>query len=603
MLRVLAHRGPDDSGLFEDAGVTLGHTRLSIIDLSAAGHQPMTSRDQSAVIVFNGEIYNFSDLRSELEAQGVVFRSRSDTEVALEAWCTWREKAWARLNGMFAIAIWDRRARRLHLARDRFGIKPLYVVRNAAQIAFASEIKALRSGGVDLGDGIDPQGLVEYLQFGNTLGETTLYGKVRRLLPARVLSVDGSGERLTRYWRPPASQPRAKDEAAGDVRERLIAAVGRQLVSDVPVGVFLSGGVDSSSIVAAAVQAGQRRLQTYTVQFDFDTEGADVRAARAVARHFGTAHHELAVSGYDVRALLNKLLDAHDAPFGDAANIPLYLLARALQGDPKVILQGDGGDELFGGYRRYTWLSWLSWLAPGARLSRWLAPAIPHPELRARVLRVCAALGARDPAVRMGLLLSEDKPDSPTFAALAPQIQAELSGLDPLRRYREVAAEYSGTDPVQLMSLTDCAILLPDLFLEKVDRATMAHSIEIRVPYLDNELADFVLGLPAHVKLPHGRTKALLRSAVAGMTPRMVLERPKTGFGVPYGEWLRGPLYGQLQERLLGNPGLFNVGFCERMLAEHQGRVREHGFVLWKLLNLALWSEGSGRNRLGTRRE
>jgi asparagine synthase (glutamine-hydrolysing) len=605
MTATLTHRGPDDGGVHVDGEAGLGHRRLSIIDLSAAGHQPMFTADGNLAIVFNGEIYNFAALRHELELQGVRFRSRSDTEVALQSFAAWGLDAFARFNGMFAMALWDRRTRKLTLARDRFGIKPLYFSRDGQRLSFASEIKALLRlpGGVD--DAIDPQALAEYVFYGNSLGERTLYRGVSRLLPGCWLEVEPGRVRTGRYWDITAVEPLAISaaEAVAGVRRRVEAAVQLQLVSDVPIGVFLSGGVDSTAVVAAASAAGAASLRTYTVRFDFDPDSADVRTSRRVASHFGTEHHELDVGGYTLPEVLEKLLDAHDLPFGDAANVPLYLLTRALGGEPKVILQGDGGDELFGGYRRYALLAKLALLGPASRIAQPLLRGLPASQRKARLERMANALGARDPAERMALLLTEEKPDRSPLAIFSPQWRATLAGADPFARYREVARHLAAMDPVQAMLYTDCQILLPDIFLEKVDRSTMAQSIEVRVPLLDHELADFVLALPAAQKLPRGEPKGLFKQSLRGFVPDFVLDRPKAGFGVPYGAWLRGPLRPLLESLLLDpaadSEAIFDHAVVGRLVAEHVSGTRDHSFMLWKALGLAMWRARAARARAG----
>lgn len=595
MAKTLSHRGPDDGGAFVDGAFGMGHRRLSIIDLSPAGHQPMLTADGGIAIAFNGEIYNFEQLRRELQALGVCFRSRSDTEVALQAFAHWGRDAFARFNGMFAMALWERRYRRLTLVRDQFGIKPLYVSQDVDCLRFASEIKALRVPVGSLDGEIDAQALSEYMFYGNSLGESTLYRSVRRLLPGTWLEVENGLVRTGRYWDLAAIPQRVmpRPDAAAAVRTTLEAAVRRQMVSDVPIGVFLSGGVDSTAVVAAAAAAAERRLKTYTVRFDFVPDSADVLASRRVARHFGTEHHELDVGGYELADVLERLLDAHDLPFGDAANVPLYLLTRALGGEPKVVLQGDGGDELFGGYRRYALLARLGLLGPACRLLLPLLRVMPESQWKARVARMLTALGADDPAMRMALLLSEEKPDRSPLAVLSPQWRARISSVDPFARYREIAERVKDLDAVQAMLYTDCLILLPDIFLEKVDRSTMAQSIEVRVPLLDHELAELVLALPSELKLPAGEPKGLLKEALRGLVPEFVLERPKAGFGVPYGAWLRGPLRPLLESFLLapsdGPEELFDNAVMTRSVREHLTGARDHSFLLWKALALVMW--------------
>ena len=597
MVDTLLHRGPDDRGVYTDQTFGMGQRRLSIIDLSAAGHQPMLTPDGTIAIAFNGEIYNFVSLRRELESLGVTFRSRSDTEVALQAFAVWGRKAFARFNGMFAIAFWERTQRRLTLVRDRFGIKPLYLSKSSQRLCFGSEVKALRvvEGGID--EEVDPQALAEYMFYGNALGRSTLYTGVRRLLPGTWMEVENGGIREGSYWSVAACPAGVTDgrDAVSSVRAAFQQAVERQMVSDVPVGAFLSGGVDSTAVVAAAAGASKGRLKTYTVQFDFSPNSDDVVASRRVAAHFGTEHHEIEVAGYELRDVLERLLDAHDLPFGDAANVPLYLLSQALGGAVKVVLQGDGGDELFGGYRRYSLLSRIALLGPACRALLPMLPIIPDSQSKARLARMAVALAARDPALRMALLLTEEKPDCSPVSILSPALRESVQGVDAFARYRQVAEELGNQDAVQAMLYTDCSILLPDIFLEKVDRATMAHSLEVRVPLLDHDLADLVLGLPSATKLPAGAPKGLFKEALRGLVPEYVLKRKKAGFGVPYSSWIRGPLRPALESLLLGghsaSGAMFDIKTVSRLVREHVEGTRDHGFLLWKAMALAMWGQ------------
>ena len=600
MATTLKHRGPDDSGIFVDGNVGLGHRRLSIIDLSPGGHQPLLSEDGEYVIVFNGEVYNYQELRDELIARGFMFRSRSDTEVVLKAFMAWGRDAFLKLNGMFAFAIWDRRRRALVLVRDRFGIKPLFYSIDDNQLAFGSEVKALRAVPGSVGDSIAPQSLVEYMYYGNSLGPNTLIEGVRRLEPGHWLELASNRVATGRYWSPSqtAQISESASVAANEVRRRLEAAVHRQMISDVPLGVFLSGGVDSTAVVAAATSLEGSQIDTFTARFDFSADTADVVMARRVAKHFNTNHHELDVSGYQLEDVLGALIDAHDFPFGDAANVPLFLLTRALNGNPKVILQGDGGDELFAGYRRYALLSVVHLLGPAVRYGRPLLRMMPHSQLRARLDRMAWALGAADPADRMARLLTEEKPDRSPLAVLSGEWRDHVAKCDAFSRYREIAKTVTALGPVQGMLFTDCQILLPDIFLEKVDRPTMANGIEVRVPLLDHALADYVLSLPAEFKVRRGRSKWIFKRALEGLVPDFVLRRPKAGFGVPYGEWLRGPLRSMLQEQLLDASTdrfqFFDRGALKQRVDEHLSRLRDHSFLLWKALQLSLWQSHLG---------
>lgn len=595
MVRTIAHRGPDAEGTFVGEGVALGHRRLSILDLSSTGAQPMAFG--STTVVYNGEAYNFRALRAELALLGHVFRGRSDTEVLLHAYEAWGLEGLERLEGMFALALWDAVRRRLVLMRDRLGIKPLYYAWTSGRLTFGSEIKAVLAG-IELDRAIDDQAFAEYLWYGNSFEDRTIYRGVRALQPGHRLVVEDGRYRIEPWWQVEewverAPRPRDAREAAVAVREALDGAVARQLVSDVPVGIFLSGGIDSSSIAAAAAQSG-RHLVSFSVGFDYERGVNELPKARRVAKAFGLDHHELRVSGGALEEVLMRLVAAHDEPFADAANIPLYLLAQEVRGSIKVVLQGDGGDEMFAGYRRYAILRnacrWRGWSRMIERILR-LVPGAQG----ARLERLAAAVGHPDPALRMGLLLTvETLRDPPTtLLELGARRRLEASA-DPFAAYRRCAHRFAAADPVEQMLLTDVALQLPSQFLAKVDRATMAHGIEARVPLLDERVAALAIGMPATLKVQGTQKKVVLRNAMRGRVADEILDSPKTGFGVPYEEWLRSSLHGFARSVLL------DAAFIERFsldrprlvsaLDEHQARRRDRGFLLWKLLQLALWS-------------
>lgn len=594
MTGTLRHRGPDDHGVAMVGPAGLGHTRLSIIDLSAAGHQPMQSEDQCVTISYNGETYNFREVRRSLEASGVQFRSRSDTEVVLRAFVRWGAATFAKLSGMFALAIWDARSQTLHLARDRFGIKPLYYAMANGALVFGSEIKAILASG-RVQPEIHWQALHEYLYYGNALGAHTLFKGVRRLLPGHHLTFSRSGYTTAAYWSL-ESVPPVRDSleiAAGRVRELLSEAVAAHLVSDVPVGVFLSGGIDSSAITAFASRQYGAGLKTFSVGFDFDPGTDHLSTARTLAQQCGTEHHELHIAGADMPAVIERLVCCHDEPFGDPANIPLYLLCEQLRGAIKVVLQGDGGDEMFAGYRRYNIVSferfWRLASAVGLTLSRW-TPGNPASHRARRFFR---AMAQPDPALRTALLLTRETLSSPPTSTLSAEARSIVDRLDPFARYRDVAKRLTALDPVQRLLYTDVSILLPDTFLEKVDKATMAHGIEVRVPFLYAALSTYALGLPSSMKVRSGQKKWILRRALRGVIPDSILDSPKRGFSVPVDAWMRGPLLAYLRATLLDHStanGLFDPRALELAIGEHASGRRNNGVFLYKLLNLALWS-------------
>ena len=595
----LRHRGPDDEGVYASGETGLAHTRLSIIDLTADGRQPMRSDDGRFALTYNGEVYNFPALRRSLEEAGHRFRGRSDTEVVLHAFMEWGERAFPMLEGMFAMAVWDDREKRLHLARDRFGIKPLYYWAGASSFVFGSEIKALLASG-EVAPRMDWHGLHEYLYYNTALGARTLYAGVRKLLPGHKLTLHAElGLNIEQYGSIFDVEPVADDfpTAVERVRELLDRAVSDHLVSDVPVGVFLSGGIDSSAITAFASRHYAGRLRTYSAGFDF--EGArsfnELPKARLVAEHFGTDHHELHVAGGDAASVIERLIGHHDAPFGDAANIPLYLLCEQLGGDNKVILQGDGGDEIFAGYRTHSLMAIDRWARMLARSSSWAAPFIP---LGARFYPLLQRLIHSDRALRFALIMANSDIDDPPALVFGAEARLLLETNDPFSRYRELYHCFEHLDVVQRALYTDCGTLLPDVFFEKVDKATMAHGIEARVPLVDTRLASYVMGLPAKYKVRGFHKKRVLRQALRGVVPDSVLDHPKVGFGVPVSHWLRTTLAGYMRSVLLDasrpSASLFDGVVLRAYVEDHIAGRRNRGRLLYRLLNLALWYDGYG---------
>lgn len=599
MARSLRHRGPDDSGIYASGPVGLAHTRLSIIDLSVLGRQPMACEANRFVIVYNGEIYNHLALRTSLEDQGHTFRGRSDTEVALRAYMEWGESAFEMFEGMFAIAIWDEQRRILQLARDRFGIKPLYFGTGASgAVVFGSEVKAILASG-EIAPETDWAGLHEYLYFDTALGSNTLFRGIAKVLPGQLVTVLDTGITRRRFASILDAVAVADDlpTARRTVQGLLEDAVKSHLMSDVPVGVFLSGGIDSSAIVAFAARHYGSRINTYAVGFDSVPIGSvnELPAARAVADHFDTNHHEVRVSGRDVTDVMERLVRCHDEPFGDAADIPLYMLCEQLRGEMKVVLQGDGGDEVFAGYTRYAYLAHVFWLRLLSRSTYWLHPVARHLPGR-RGLRALRALGQysrADPAMCLARLVSTELPDRPSERIFSAAVRAQLARSDAFRRYRELSDRVAARDPVTQMLYTDSSILLPDVYFEKVDKSTMAHGVEVRVPMVDTRLAAYVFGLPRRYKVRGLQKKYVLREALRGIVPDSILDRPKAGFGVPVSSWLRTSLVDYMKSVLFDaetqDLELFDRRALELCIREHVDQRRDNGPLLYKALNLALW--------------
>jgi len=598
----IRHRGPDASGEYCDAHLWFGHQRLSILDLSELALQPMVSGSGRYVICYNGEVYNYRELARDLSLCDL--RSHSDTEVVLRAFEVLGVGSFRRLNGMFAFAVYDKDARKLWLVRDRLGIKPLYYRLDEQTLTFASEIKAIRVL-TDHAPACDLSALHEFLYYGNTLGGRTLYRGIQQLRPGHYLELDLRTFACTveAYW---SLKYQARLEAQirsptaatiAETRRLLEEAVRRQLVSDVPVGVFLSGGVDSTAITAFASRHYPGRLATYAAGFG-DPHGVDERPkARRVALHYGTEHHELFIAGGGVPDLVEKMVHHHDMPFSDAANIPLYLMAAQISKQTKVVLQGDGGDELFGGYRRYVTLRYYRLLHAVARYGKHLDLLIPTPSLRQRVHRYLHAYAAADLGSTMALLLTLENELWRPAGAFAPDFQRIIEESDPFARYRDVQRQFADHDIGNQMSLVDLTVELPDIFLEKVDRSTMAASLEVRVPFLDHDLVDHVVRIPGTEKMPRGRKKWLLKQALRGIVPDDVLDRPKTGFNVPFGHWLRTTLkplfFDHFETFNRKRPGVLNPWVIREWYADDQAGRRDHSYMLWKILNFMIWGNNS----------
>ena len=598
-MAALKHRGPDEQGQYEDRNVWLAHTRLSILDLTEAGSQPMRSANERYVISYNGEVYNFRELAAKHELAGL--RSRSDTEVVLRLFAKLGIDSFAELNGMFAFALYDRQTQKIWLVRDRLGIKPLYYQVSGTELVFASEIKgifALENGQ----SSCNLSALHEWLYYGNTLGGRTLYAGINQLLPGQYLELDLQSFKHTvgSYWSleqqaAQKSVQHGKKEMVAETQRLLEQAIHRQLVSDVPVGVFLSGGIDSSAIAAFASRHYQGQLATYSAGFDFAPDGGELPKAKNIAELYNTEHHEIHIGGSDIGGLVEKMVDHHDMPFSDAANIPLYLMAAQLGGQTKVVLQGDGGDEVFGGYRRYATLRYYRLLRPLARLFQHFQGLIPKSTLHYRISRYLHAFAGEDLATSMALLLTpEDRDSRPLniFSTALSQRIAEAG--DPFARYRELQPNFSDQDIGNQMSMMDMSIVLPDTYLEKVDRSTMAASLEVRVPFLDNDLVSYIAQLSGGAKMPFGRKKWLLKESLRGIVPDEILFGPKRGFQVPYGYWLQTSLKPLFFDNLAAfarkQPGVLNDQHIKRLFERTSSGQQNHSPLLWKILNLMVWA-------------
>ena len=534
MTRTLHHRGPDDQGTWTtrsrsgDREIAFGHTRLSILDLSPLGHQPMSSDDGRVTITFNGEIYNFRALRAELAEAGFRFRSECDTEVLIAAYQAWGEAAFARLHGMFAFAIWDAEHDRLVLVRDRLGIKPLYWgLSGDGLLLFGSELRALRAH-PGFRTEIDRGALGRYLQHGYVSGDETIYAGTRRLLPGHALVFEGGRVTTRAYWRLADAEPDVPTDFASAVEgleQRIGDAVEERLVADVPLGAFLSGGIDSSAVVALMCERAQGAVRTFSIGFS-DQGYDEAPHARAIADHLKTDHTELYVERKDALGVAHELPELYDEPFADSSAIPTTLLSRLTREHVTVALSGDGGDELLSGYDQYDKLRrLLPWFrAPGAvrRGLAALAALAPSPSLG----RGLGHLAARDPADLAQRLVRH-------WSGEDVHALCGAEGAAPREVYRQAFEAAPTRDPIRQSSYADAATYLPDDILTKVDRASMSVALEVRVPILDHRVVRFGLSLPYAIACHEGRTKAPLRAIVERRIPRALLDRPKHGFGIP----------------------------------------------------------------------
>jgi len=603
MIAMLRHRGPDDEGVWTDGRAGLAHARLSIIDLSPAGHQPMANADETIWITYNGEIYNFAEIRQELEARGYAFRSRSDTEVIVNGWHAWGPKIFSRLRGMFALAIWDRRSQRLILARDRLGKKPVYYAPTAAAFLFGSEIKSLLAW-PDLPRAPNLSAIDRYLTLGYVSAPQTAFVGIRKLPAAHYLVVEAHADgsfaepELVRYWRLPEPRAARRQRRVADLRRDLVAhleeAVRLRLISDVPLGAFLSGGVDSSAVVAMMARVGGGRVKTFSIGFSAK-EYDETRYARMVAERYATDHEELVVEP-DAITVLPRLVWHYGEPFADPSAIPTYYVSEMARRKVTVALNGDGGDECFLGYNRYKAMRHVSRLDGMPRwsrvgLERLLAMAPRSAQRRFKIPRIRGVLQAPEeqPGRRYAFTIVYFT-DHDKAAVYSEAMQEQLGGsaLDLLEPY------FAETDSlVAGANWADIHTYLPDDLMVKVDVASMAHGLESRSPLLDHVFMEWAAGISEHVKMARGVTKALFKSAMEPYLPAELLYRPKMGFGCPVDHWFRNELKELAHDTLLSQSarqrGLFRPDYIRRLLDEHCSFTRDHHTRLWALLMLELW--------------
>jgi asparagine synthase (glutamine-hydrolysing) len=613
----LVHRGPDDAGLWHDpdAGIALGFRRLSIIDTSAAGHQPMQSASGRFTMVFNGELYNFESIRRELIESGNApsWRGHSDTEVLLAAFEAWGiESAVQRMVGMFAFALWDANERKLHLVRDRIGVKPLYFAPTSGALLFGSELKAMTVAD-EFPHGVNRDVLALYMRYAYVPAPYTIYDNVWKVRPGSIVTIDADGTYNERaYWslrdvitRATADRFTGSDEEATDELQRIIGeSVKLRMISDVPLGVFLSGGVDSSLVASIMQEQSSAPVKTFTIGFR-EAEYDEAPYAAAVARHLGTDHTELYVTAAEAQDVIPRLAHIYDEPFADSSQIPTYLVSRLAREKVTVSLSGDGGDEFFGGYHRY-FLGRKLW-DKAESLPRFVRP-LSAAAMRAIPIRWWNTLLSPQSRVVPRALQRERAGER------IHKLAAAMTTSDPDALYREVVAQWPGLvsgarelpvaitdraawpridDYIERMMYFDQVSYLPDDILVKVDRASMAVSLEAREPLLDHRLMEFAWRLPLPMKLRDGGGKWILKKLLARYIPQTLIDRPKMGFGLPIDHWLRGPLRdwaeALLRETRLRSEGFFDVAAVREKWTEHVAGRGEWQQYLWTVLMFQAW--------------
>jgi asparagine synthase (glutamine-hydrolysing) len=624
MTEALRHRGPDDGGIWIDveAGIALGHRRLSIIDLSPGGHQPMTSADGRFVISYNGEIYNYAELAEHLRDLGVMFRGSSDTEVLLNGIAKWGvEAALRRCEGMFAFGLWDRQRRELTLARDRLGIKPLYWTSANGLLAFGSELKALRVH-PDWRPSLEPSAIAAFLRYGYVPSPMSIFRDVRKLEPGSILVAKLGGEpRIVRYWdlRAIAAAPDrltsvvSEEELLTELERTLRRAVKNEMVSDVPLGTFLSGGIDSSLVTALMQGEASQPVKTFAIGFGSSGYN-EAQFAKRVAAHLGTEHTEFYVDEQTARDVIPYLPIWYDEPFGDASQIPTQIVSQLARKHVSVALSGDGGDEMFAGYTRYQW---------ARRIERVL-----HTFPRSVRDRISASLEGVPPSLvgaaagliparyrppvleqrlqKLAILLREQNGDAAyrTLVSLWPEADAMVAGTTRVPEPVGIITARELPNLIERMMLLDARTYLPDDILAKVDRASMSVSLEVRVPLLNHRVVELAWRMPLAMKLRRGMTKWPLRQILYRYVPQRLLDRPKHGFGVPLATWLRGPLRDWATD-LLNSDTIKQNGWIEpepvvQRWREHLDGRRDWSASLWAVLMfqswLAEWGNPSGTN-------
>ncbi len=584
---LMQHRGPDYTGIFQDDKVFLLHHRLSIIDLDARSHQPFHTASGKTWVTFNGEIYNYRELISRYQ---ISTRTSSDTEVLAEMYERLGVEAFKEWNGIFAAGLYTA-GKNITLIRDRFGVKPLYYFENQDYIAFASEAKVILDWLPSFK--INQTGLTQYLWYGNTTGSSTIIQGLQKVLPAQTLEIDLHNHSTilkNTFWDIHSVKPEEKiqeKEAVNQITDLLGKAVKRQMVADVPLGILLSGGIDSSAITAFASQYSSQSLDTYTVSYDYNLGGkSEIENARMVAKKFNTNHHELVVKVSKLEEIFEQLVFQYDEPFADPAAIPMYFLGKICSADKRVILQGDGGDELFGGYPLFNTLYNRSFWKRATAFYHFM----PDNRLKDRLKRMNFVLNQKQEALMHAYLMTEVVPYKNPYEILQADWQKSAQSSNWTVDYEKAYHSCANMPALQRQRIINIQSELPNTFLEKVDKATMLHSVESRVPFLDNELAEFVLGLPHTRWLKGGKLKYLLKQSLKGVVPDEILLGKKRGFDVPYRYWLKNDLYGYAHNIFKhADIPWIDSQHCLELLEKNKNSAIDYSPTLWKSLVLNTW--------------
>ena len=617
MTAALAHRGPDDSGTHVDGPLALGNRRLAVIDLSDRGRQPMSTADGAATISYNGEVYNFAELKKEhaLAANGHEFKSETDTEVLLHLFRELGPEMASELNGMFAVAAWDVRQRTLHLIRDRYGIKPLFYTRQGNRFLFASEIASLLEDS-SVARRVNPQALHDYLTFNYVPGEQTMFEGIYEVPPAHRMTISISSDRvgtvagnsdeqiqLQRYWDLSFENQctLSVSETVDRTEELMKQAVQRRLIADIPVGVLLSGGLDSSSLVALMHELGHKPIHTFSVGFK-ESDFNELPYARIVAEQFGTTHHEVTVTADTVRDLLHEQVLRIQEPYSDGSAIPTYCVCRMAREEVGVVLSGEGGDEAFAGYETHAAYKVSHWFR---RIPRWIRNGLIRPAVNllpasdkkvSLDFKLKRFLGGQDlsPAdahLWWRIVLSESEKQS----LYTSEMLEQFAPLPSVRHFHDVYERSTKADPLNRLLHIDSAVFLPDDLMIKNDRMSMAHSLEARVPFADHELTEFLATVPSSIKLPGLRKKDLMKRVMADRLPASILNKKKVGLEMPYSRWFKDELKDLLLDYCgparIAETGRFRPEVVQTLVDDHLAGRRDNGRVLWGLTNYMIWHE------------